>query len=193
MKVLKPDYRRVNPGALAVNEQSDFTRRIPAVSDKQQARVEKLVKQLVQAYDVEHNPEKAKDIFFKKAKLLSNPHYWEILRTVWVAAGRTDNANEFMPFFRSSRPCKGWFMTPEDSQTLEEMDWPITVYRAYDEEPDPGISWTTDKEWCEDYARVAGRKIKQRTVERSQVFAYISRRGESEIIILDREGGEPCR
>lgn len=193
MKVLKPDYRRVNPGALAVNEQSDFTRRIPAVSDKQQARVEKLVKQLVQAYDVEHNPEKAKDIFFKKAKLLSNPHYLEILRTVWVAAGRTDNANEFMPFFRSSRPCKGWFMTPEDSQTLEEMDWPITVYRAYDEEPDPGISWTTDKEWCEDYARVAGRKIKQRTVERSQVFAYISRRGESEIIILDREGGEPCR
>ena len=193
MKILKPDYRRVNPEALAVNEQSDFTRRIPAVSDKQQARVEKLVKQLVQAYDVEHNPEKAKDIFFKKAKLLSNPHYWEILRTVWVAAGRTDNANEFMPFFRSSRPCKGWFMTPEDSQTLEEMDWPITVYRAYDEEPDPGISWTTDKEWCEDYARVAGRKIKQRTVERSQVFAYISRRGESEIIILDREGGEPCR
>lgn len=193
MKVLKPDYRRVNPGALAVNEQSDFTRRIPAVSDKQQARVEKLVKQLVQAYDVEHNPDKAKEIFFKKAKLLSNPHYWEILRTVWVAAGRTDNANEFMPFFRSSRPCKGWFMTPEDSQTLEEMDWPITVYRAYDEEPDPGISWTTDKEWCEDYARVAGRKIKQRTVERSQVFAYISRRGESEIIILDREGGEPCR
>ena len=140
MKVLKPDYRRVNPGAFAVNEQSDFTRRIPAVSDKQQARVEKLVKQLVQAYDVEHNPEKAKDIFFKKAKLLSNPHYWEILRTVWVAAGRTDNANEFMPFFRSSRPCKGWFMTPEDSQTLEAMDWPITVYRAYDEEPDPGIS-----------------------------------------------------
>lgn len=193
MKVLKPDYRRVNPGALAVNEQSDFTRRIPAVSDKQQARVEKLVRQLVQAYDVEHNPDKAKEIFFKKAKLLSNPHYWEILRTVWVAAGRTDNANEFLPFFRSSRPCKGWFMTPEDSQTLEEMDWPITVYRAYDEEPDPGISWTTDKEWCEDYARVAGRKIKQRTVERSQVFAYISRRGESEIIILDREGGEPCR
>ena len=193
MKVLKPDYRRVNPGALAVNEQSDFTRRIPAVSDKQQARVEKLVRQLVQAYDVEHNPDKAKEIFFKKAKLLSNPHYWEILRTVWVAAGRTDNANEFLPFFRSSRPCKGWFMTPEDSQTLEAMDWPITVYRAYDEEPDPGISWTTDKEWCEDYARVAGRKIKQRTVERSQVFAYISRRGESEIIILDREGGEPCR
>ena len=193
MKVLKPDYRRVNPGALAVNEQSDFTRRIPAVSDKQQARVEKLVKQLVQAYDVEHNPEKAKEIFFKKAKLLSNPHYWEILRTVWVAAGRTDNANEFLPFFRSSRPCKGWFMTPEDSQTLEAMDWPITVYRAYDEEPDPGISWTTDKQWCEDYARVAGRKIKQRTVERSQVFAYISRRAESEIIILDREGGEPCR
>ena len=193
MKVLKPDYRRVNPGALAVNEQSDFTRRIPAVSDKQQARVEKLVRQLVQAYDVEHNPDKAKEIFFKKAKLLSNPHYWEILRTVWVAAGRTDNANEFLPFFRSSRPCKGWFMTPEDSQTLEAMDWPITVYRAYDEEPDPGISWTTDKQWCEDYARVAGRKIKQRTVERSQVFAYISRRAESEIIILDREGGEPCR
>ncbi len=193
MKILKPDYRRVNPEALAINERSDFTRRIPAVSEKLQARASKMVMQLHRAYDIEGNPDKMKEIFFKKAHLLSNPHYWEFLRSVWVAAGRTDNTNEFMPFFKSSRPCKGWFMTPEDSQTLEEMDWPITVYRAYDEEPDPGISWTTDKEWCEDYARVAGRKIKQRTVERSQVFAYISRRGESEIIILDREGGEPCQ
>lgn len=92
------------------------------------------------------------------------------------------------------RPCKGWFMTMEDAETLEKMEFPLTVYRAYDpyyDTPeglenggDPGISWTTDKEWCEEYAKGRGRIVKSRTVERKDVFAYVSRRGEEEIMIL---------
>ena len=77
-------------------------------------------------------------------------------------------------------------MTPEDAAELEAMTFPLTVWRAYDPsyDPDPGLSWTIDREWCEGYADKKGRMIKSRQVSREEVFAYISRRGESKIIIL---------
>lgn len=184
MEILAPSRNRVNPRSIAINEHSDFTRRIPALPQKQLARDGKIAGQIIRAYEEENGAEKVKDIFFRKAKLLSNPRYWELLRTVWVVAGSTENANEFRPYFKSSRPCKGWFMTVEDAEALEKMPFPITVYRAYSQDPDPGISWTLDAEWCKEYAKAHGRKVKSRTVERKDIFAYISRRGEEEIIIL---------
>ena len=169
---------------LAENETRPFTRRVASLPPKQAARDSKIVSQIVRAGDIEGNYEKVKDIFFRKARLLSNPVYWEVLRTVWVMSGCTENAKEFLPFLKSSRPCRSWFMTIEDAQTLESMEFPITVYRAYEKEPDEGISWTLDNQWCEGYAASKGRKVKSRTVERKDVFAYISRRGEEEIMIL---------
>ena len=81
-------------------------------------------------------------------------------------------------------------MTPEDAADLDKMQFPLLVHRAYDAErypddTDPGLSWTLDMEWCRGYAKSKGRVIKSRMVERSEVFAYITRRGESEIILLD--------
>ena len=175
-----------NPSSTAINEQSDFTRRFPSYPPKIRVRVEKVIKQLIQAYDVEENPEKMKDIFFKKASLLPNPTYWELLRSVWVAAGRVDNVHEFMPFFKSNRPSKNWFMTPEDATAFNKMVFPLKVYRAYSQEPDPGISWTLNEQWCKEYATVRDMHVKSRTVMREDVFAYISRRGEEEIIILPK-------
>ena len=180
-----------DPHALAVNQRTDFTRRIPTgLSDKQMARDAKIAKQITVAWE-KGATEKVIDIFRHKAKLLSNPRYWELMRTVWIAAGSTETAQMFRTMMKSQRPCRKWFMTPEDENALDRMLFPLTVWRAYDPryemEPggDPGISWTLDKEWCENYADAKGRVIKKREVERDDVFAYISRRGEEEIIILD--------
>jgi len=164
--------------------QTEFTRRIPVLTKKQLDRDAKIARQLVNAWDVEHDIERTRDIFFKKAHLLSNPRYWELLRTVWVAAGSTDTADQFRPYFLSNRPCKSWFMTVEDAATLDRMQFPLRVWRAYDQEPDPGISWTIDKDWCKSYAKAHNRIVKERVVNRAEVFAYISRRHESEIIII---------
>ena len=165
--------------------QTEFTRRTPAwLTKKQRDRDSKIVWKLVKAWDIEKDIDKTLDIFFKNAKYLSNPAYWECLRTVWVAAGSTDLAEKFRPFFESTRTCQSWFMTVEDAAKLEKMQFPLTIWRAYDRNPDPGISWTVDREWCEAYAKVHNRQIKEMTVEREDIFAYITRRGESEIIIL---------
>lgn len=172
-----------NPNSMVDNERTDFTRRIPSLPEKQLARDSKIAMQLVRAQ--EQGADAMIDVFTKKAKLMSNPRYWEFMRTVWVAAGSTETAPMFRRLMKSSRPCKSWFMTPEDAADLDKMQFPLTVWRAYDSEPDPGISWTIDREWCEGYAKSKGRKVKERQVMREEIFAYVTRRGESEIILLD--------
>ena len=179
-KYTVPTY---NPRGLAVNERTDFTRRIPALPEKQLARDAKIVGQIIRAYE-QGDKQAALDIFCRKARLLSNPRYWEVMRTVWVAVGSTETAPLFRTLMLSSRPFRSWFMTPEDAAALEAMPFPLTVWRAYDADPDPGISWTLDEQWCEGYAKAKGRRVKQMQVSREQVFAYVSRRGEEEVIVL---------
>lgn len=182
-----------NPNALEDNCRTDFTRRIPTgLSDKQMARDSKIAMQIIRAAEGGTDgggEQRVLDLFFRKAKLLSNPRYWELMRTVWVAAGSTETAQKFRTLMKSGRHCRSWFMTPEDAEALDKMEFPITVWRAYDAVRypmlDPGISWTLDREWCEGYAKCKGRIVKQREVYRDEVFAYITRRSEEEILILD--------
>lgn len=172
MKTLPSSVLSADPYSLAINERIPFTRRVANLPDKQRMRDAKIVAQLIKAGDEEEDYAKVIDIFKRKYKLLSNPCYWDTLRTVWVLCGSTETSDMFRPFFRLKRPCRSWFMTPEDAAELEAMTFPLTVWRAY------------DREWCEGYADKKGRVIKSRQVSREEVFAYISRRGESEIIIL---------
>ena len=182
-----------NPNSLEENRRTDFTRRIPTgLSDKQMARDSKIAMQIIRAAEGGTDggaEQRVLDLFFRKAKLLSNPRYWELMRTVWIAAGSTETAQQFRTLMKSGRPCRSWFMTPEDAEALDKMEFPITVWRAYDaiRYPmiDPGISWTLDREWCEGYAKSKGRIVKQREVYRNEIFAYVTRRSEEEIIILD--------
>lgn len=171
--------------AKTYNELHDFTRKIPSyLSKKQLERDAKIAKQIVMAHDVEHSNEKMLGIFFAKCHLLSNPRYWEILRTVWVAAGNATNVDKFRELMTSKRPARSWFMTPEDKEAFDSFAYPITLWRAYTDDADHGISWSSNKEWVEHYAGFGGRKIKSKEFRKEDIFAYISRRGEDEFIIL---------
>lgn len=79
-------------------------------------------------------------------------------------------------------------MTLEDAETLKSLTFPIQLWRAYDNDDDKGISWTRDKEFCEIYAEQRGRRIKSAMFNREDIYAYISRRGEEEFIILKEYG-----
>lgn len=166
-----------DPHALAPNQHTDFTRRIPTgLSDRQMQRDAKIARQIITAYEQggDRAAERIIDIFTAKARLLSHPRYWELMRTVWVAAGSTETANRFRVLMRSGRPCRSWFMTPEDAEALSKMPLPLNVWRAYDPKydtpeyqqygGDPGISWTLSEEWCREYAAKKGRVVKHRQV-----------------------------
>lgn len=184
MKIVPPPSTK-GKRVFTYNETHEFTRRVPTyLTDKQRTRDSRILKQIAVAHDIDNDLEKVLDIFFSKCRLLSNPTYWEVLRTVWIAAGSTENAQRFKPYFLSSRGARSWFMTVEDAESLKNMEFPMTLWRAYDNEEDSGISWTRDKEWCEHYAQSRGRKIKNRTFQREEIYAYISRRGEDEFIVL---------
>lgn len=170
---------------LTYNESHEFTRRLPTyITQKQAERDAKIARQLIIAHDIDCDPDKVLSIWFSKSRLLSNPAYWEILRTVWVAVGDTSLVPKFLPFFRSKRGAHSWFMTVEDAATLDAMQFPIELWRAYNDDNDIGISWTTNKEWCEGYAKTRNRRVKSAMFNREDIFAYISRRGEEEFIIL---------
>ena len=81
MKVLrKGEFLAItNPNILSPNTMTDFTRRIPSLPKKQAARDSRIALAIVKAYDVEHDTEKVKRLFFQNANFLSNPRYWEII------------------------------------------------------------------------------------------------------------------
>lgn len=170
----------------AYNETEPMTRRISSyLSNKQKTRDSKIAKKMIVAYDEHGSVDELLELWKKYHNLLSDPRYWEILRTVWVTCGRRDNYELFRSYFNSKRPAKGYFMTPEDNSTLKSFNYPMTVYRAAYKENDNGLSWSTDRQFVYDYANAHERVIKEQIINsRSEVFAYINRRGEHELIIL---------
>lgn len=169
----------------AYNETVPMTRRYPDLPRKQLERDGKIAMKIARAYDIELDAQKVLDLWRKYHPMLSNPRYWELLKTVWIAVGNTAVAPEFRRYMQSNRPCRNYFMTPEEHESLRRMAFPLKVYRACTGENDGGISWTTSIEVAIEFAsRLEHPKILARRVERSEMFAYINRRGEDEIIIL---------
>ena len=169
------------------NETVPMTRRYPDLPRKQLERDSKIAMKIVRAYDIERDAQKVLDLWRKYHPLLSNPRYWELLKTVWVAVGHTAVAPEFRRYMLSDRPCRNYFMTPEEHEALHRMPHPLKVYRACACENDGGISWTTSLEVAIEFAsRLEHPLILSYYAERDEIFAYINRRGEDEIIILDK-------
>lgn len=172
------------PDSDAANEQRPMTRRLPRLKVKQLKRDAEIMESLIYAVDTLQQPDLALDIFLNSRKRLSDERYWEILRTIWVIAGKREHYSVFRELFSSKRPRRDWFMTIEDAQALDAMPDELEVYRAAYPEEDDGLSWSLDRAFVAGYAAKKGRVAIERRVKKRDVFAYISRRGEEEILIL---------
>ena len=75
---------------------------------------------------------------------------------------------------------KDYFANEEDKAGLDKLPDKIKVYRGYNDCP-YGFSWTLSKK----IAEMFGSNIREREVEKKDVFAYLNDRTEEEIIILD--------
>lgn len=172
----------INPPA---NTTTPMTRRYPKLKPKQLERDANITKKLVYAWDVCHDKNRAMEIFIKDKHKLSDERYWELLRSMWIMCGSMKTLSIFRELMASTRKKKFYFSTPEEEKKFEKMPDPLTVYRAIGDEEDDGISWTTSKEYAEYYRKQFSRKsIIEKQVFKSQVFAYIERANEHEIILL---------
>lgn len=170
----------------AYNENVFMTRRYPELREKQRRRDSKIAKRMIMAHDQNNDPQKVFDVFKKEHKQLSHPRFWELLRSVWVATGSQAKLDDFLQWFNSSRPYRWYFSTPQEAERLRALDDPLTVYRAISGPEDKGISWTLSRRFAEQYAKDFKREIITQQVRKADVFALVERRGEEEIIILNK-------
>lgn len=123
-----------------------------------------------------------------------------------------DTETVFMNFYRwgnlltnTGRGDPKLFMTDGDRAALEAMPDELTVYRGYrpDCKNENGFSWTLDRNVAERLGNRAwmqfvddkplgdpqnrGRVI-EKVVKKSEIFAYLTERGEAEIILLPKRG-----
>lgn len=169
----------------ARNEIVHMTRRYPQLMHKVLKRDSVIVKRIMDAWDSNHDSEKVLSIYLKEQNNLSDERYWEILRTVWILSGKVDNQEVFRNLMRSNRKERYYFSTPEEAFKLRSMPEEFRVYRATNSEADKGLSWTVSIKYAEHYQRMFNKAmIITRVIKRKEVFAFVERNQEDEIIIL---------
>jgi hypothetical protein len=173
-------------GAVLGNNQSvPMTRRYPNLPNKVLKRDSEIIKKIISAWDLENDADKVLSFYLKENKNLSDFRYWEVLRTVWILCGSIDNADLFRKLMQSSRKQKYYFSTPEEAKFLRELPEQVQIYRATNNINDNGLSWTLSKEYAEYYKTAYQKdKVISKIINKKQIFAYIERNLESEVVIL---------
>lgn len=168
------------------NELVHMTRRYPPLGNKQKKRDMKISYRIAVAWDIERDPEKVLEIFLKEKDNLSSYRYWEILRSVWIIAGSLNTVEVFLRLFRSTRPNRYYFSTPEEAERLRSLNEPFDLYRASNDPFDGGLSWTLSKDYAMQYARDFSKKyVFHIHAYKEAVFALINRNLEDEILLWE--------
>lgn len=167
------------------NLQNSMTRRYPQLSKKVLMRDSKIAAKIILAWDLEQDEEKVLNIYLKEQGNLSDERYWELMRTVWILCGTVENADTFRKLMQSKRRQRHYFSTPEEAKKFREMPDSFEAYRATSDRADKGLSWTISKEYAMYYKETFNKSlILTGEFYKKDVFAYIERNNEYEIIIL---------
>lgn len=152
---------------------------------KQQHKASEVAKKLIVAWDVRRDEKLLLDTFTKHKDELAEEYYWEILRSVWIICGSVENAQLFRGFFTQNKRSMFAFMSPDCHEALRRMPEEFAVYRACNDVNDGGLSWTTSKTYADLYKGIYGKQhLIEKAVCKTEVFAYLDRNKEQEIIIL---------
>jgi len=130
------------------------------------------------------------DAFIEVADELGNKDYWELLASVWTGSENIwQNIDSWVSLWNSTRPNRELAMTENDRDELAAYPDTFTVYRgALFDENEQGMSWTSDYDKAKWFStRFAGEGdvpvVVERVINKSEVLAYLSGRGESEVVL----------
>ena len=121
--------------------------------------------------------------------------FWETVRAVWSDSENiVENYHDWMQVWDSDIPHREFAMDKEERAELAAMPDEITVYRGVGhKDAQDGMSWTTDLDKARWFAqRFAGHNGRQPhvvegVIAKSQVLAYLTGRGESEIVAFPED------
>lgn len=129
------------------------------------------------------------EYFAEKAGGLTDYAYWFMLSSLWVSYSGFSDLELWKKLFSSDRPKKKKsIMKPSELEALEHLSWFVKVYRAHRQGETNCIAYTLNKGTAFRFARERGVKtIKEYQVKKKDITALFLRRGEEEVIILDKE------
>lgn len=122
---------------------------------------------------------------------MSDSEYWENLSSIWVDSESIGTEPErWLELLSSERKSRDSFMNKDEQKKFAELPETFTVYRGYSEgdSEEFGMSWSTDYGVAEWFARRFSDKtseiiIEEMDIAKTDAMAYLTRRGEDEIII----------
>ena len=130
------------------------------------------------------------DAFMDVKDEMTDSEYWSSLADVWVDSENIwQNQDIWKSVLSSKRPNRINMMNKDEQKEFASLPNELTIYRGYIKGKNKnGLSWTTDKDKAEWFStRLAGRGdnpvVQQATVNKKDVVAYFSRRGESEVVV----------
>lgn len=130
------------------------------------------------------------DMFDLLADRMRDREYWRLASRLWIdQENPEDFPDEWRKRFGSDRPHRCAMMDADEHRDFAELPDQLTVFRGA---PDTnGFSWTLDFSVAKFFARRFQKPDKAHPVwsaivEKKHVFAFLTGRGESEALILDK-------
>jgi len=126
--------------------------------------------------------------FAKSCRHLTDYGYWFGLSTLWVSYTGFSDLNLWRQLFQSERPDRDrCIMKPDELKAFRALPNPIVAHRAHRENETDWLSFTTSMERANKFlgARPGG-YIKTYSIPKEHALCYFLRRGEFEILVLDK-------
>jgi len=127
------------------------------------------------------------DGFIEHGIHFDDASYWEQLAYVWTAQEQLwPNKELFLQLFTSPRSRRESLMDKSEHADFRKLPDCLSVYRGFTGRHSTGMSWTTDPDKAEWFARrfsMFGQpKLIAGVVRKADILAYFNRRMESEVV-----------
>lgn len=116
--------------------------------------------------------------------------YWTVLGAVWVhTESPWVNRKLFLELFSGTRPHRDHLMEPDERKAFKKLPEQLTIYRGFGGSRGKGLSWTLDRDkaiwFAKRFHEVHGKpgRVIEGNAQKSDAFAYFTRREEAEIVI----------
>lgn len=123
---------------------------------------------------------------------LTDYGYWFMLSTLWVSYTGFSDLRLWKKLFSASRRHReACIMKPSELRQYKMLPYHVTAYRAHRVGEMDWISYTLDLDKAKQFANHRGvHEVKEYRIRKRDILAYFTRRGENELLVLDKEKPE---
>lgn len=134
-------------------------------------------------------------VFARSAWRLTDYAYWFVLGTLWVSYTGWSDLSAWTRLFASARPGRETsLMKPSELARFQALPDPIVAYRAHRPNESDWISYSLDPQEAGAFARRRQvDQVSQYRIPKAHVLCLFLRRGEAEVLVLERTHAEHLR